>query len=112
MRGTTQACFYCPVIPNLRFMFLELMPQMPAFSSASLVYYDYRVACVGASSRFLGNSHFSTPMLATLLARLAPFGGAACPEIAFDMVHPKTALVRNVGIFNRAPPCMDDMSWR
>ena len=37
---------------------------------------------------------------------------AACqtrPETAYDVAHPRTAAVRNIGNFNEALRCMDDM---
>jgi hypothetical protein len=46
-------------------------------------------------------------LMATLLSLLA-----ACqprPEIAYDVSHPRTPAVRNIGNFNEALRCMDDM---
>jgi hypothetical protein len=48
-----------------------------------------------------------TTLMATLLSLLA-----ACqprPETAYDVQHPRTAAVRNIGNFNEALRCMDDM---
>ncbi len=51
--------------------------------------------------------------LATMLATmLALCGCASRPEKAFDAVHPATAPVRNIGNFNEALRCMDDMFSR
>jgi hypothetical protein len=48
----------------------------------------------------------------TALATAALTLLAACqtrPEAAYDVVHPQTAAVRNIGNFNEALRCMDDM---
>ncbi len=52
------------------------------------------------------------PTVATLLALLLLCGCAARPDTAFDAAQPSTAPVRNIGNFNEALRCMDDMFWR
>ncbi|HJS85460.1 MAG TPA: peptidoglycan-binding protein, partial [Acetobacteraceae bacterium] len=47
-----------------------------------------------------------------ILALLFLCGCVARPETAFDAAQPSTAPVRNIGNFNEALRCMDDMFWR
>jgi hypothetical protein len=46
------------------------------------------------------------------LVLLALGGCVERPETAFDAAQPRTAPVRNIGNFNQALQCMDDMFWR
>ena len=52
------------------------------------------------------------PVWATFVVLLVLCGCVARPETAYDVVHPRTAPVRNIGNFNEALRCMDDMFWR
>lgn len=60
------------------------------------------------ASQFLKRWLSTGPVLALLILCSC----AARPEAAFDAVHPRTAAVRNIGNFNEALRCMDDMFSR
>ena len=54
--------------------------------------------------------HPRRPAFALLMALLTGLGACqARPETAYDVAQPRTAVVRNIGNFNEALRCMDDM---